>query len=477
LSCRDAICGFREPGSRKRFAKNQEGSVLVQLFRKLALATITSGLIVALWAQQPQGQGQSAAQGPQKNWKDRAEYDLAELIRKEASPQKRLELLNQWTQKYAETEFKLERLQYFLITYQALNQFPKVYDTAKEILAIEPRNPQGLFWVMAFTLNNKAPDALDAGEKAANTLVSNLNAIFAPEKKPAEVGEDVWKKQKSDFEALAHSALGWVAYERKNYDQAEKEFVKSLEVNPANGQVSFWAGTVVIAQKNPDKYPQAIWHFARAASYAGPGEFPAANKKQLEGYLSKVYTTYHGDQSGLDEIKAKAATQPIPPGDFKIKTSAEIAHEKEEEFKKTNPMLALWMSVKKELAAAGGEQYFEERVKGAALPGGASGVTKFRGKLISMKPVARPKELVLGIADANTPEVTLKFETPLAGKAEPGIEIGFSGTATAFTKDPFMVTFEVEKEDLEGWVAQPAAPASKKATGGAKKGAVTKKKK
>jgi hypothetical protein len=100
-------------------------------------------------------------------------------------------------------------------------------------------------------------------------------------------------------------------------------------------------------------------------------------------------------------------------------------------------------------------------------------VQKFKGYLISMKPAANPKELVIGITDATTPEVTLKLDTPLKGKADPGQEIAFSGIASAFTKEPFNLTFDVEKANLEGWPAQAAPAPVKKAA--PKKGTTKKK--
>ena len=61
------------------------------------------------------------------------------------------------------------------------------------------------------------------------------------------------------------------------------------------------------------------------------------------------------------------------------------------------------------------------------------------------------------------------------GKADPGIEIEFTGVAKEFAKEPFMVTFEVEKAKLTGWPVKDTAPkaAPKKAPA---KGAVAKKK-
>ena len=88
-----------------------------------------------------------------------------------------------------------------------------------------------------------------------------------------------------------------------------------------------------------------------------------------------------------------------------------------------------------------------------------------------------PKELVLSMDTTQNVgsegEVTLKVEGGLRGKADPGIEIEFEGVPSAYSKDPFMLTFDVEKEKLKGWPVQ-AAPVQKKAA--PKKAGVTKKK-
>ena len=86
--------------------------MLVSLKKFVGAAAVASLVTVSLSAQQAQGQaqGQAPAQttgqaaqpasggAAQKNWKDRAEYDLYESITKEATPAKRLELLNQWNE-------------------------------------------------------------------------------------------------------------------------------------------------------------------------------------------------------------------------------------------------------------------------------------------------------------------------------------------------------------------------------------------
>ncbi len=93
-------------------------------------------------------------------------------------------------------------------------------------------------------------------------------------------------------------------------------------------------------------------------------------------------------------------------------------------------------------------------MKDAALPGGAEGIAKFKGTLISMTPAVRPKELILGIENPSVPDVTLKLDSALPGKMEPGAQIEFAGVAKSYTKEPFMVTFAVEKSALSGWTGK-----------------------
>ncbi|MDP3001024.1 MAG: hypothetical protein Q8N47_26315 [Bryobacterales bacterium] len=91
--------------------------------------------------------------------------------------------------------------------------------------------------------------------------------------------------------------------------------------------------------------------------------------------------------------------------------------------------------------------------------------------MIEHKPARNPNAIVVGISDATTAEVTLKLETPMTGRADPGTELEFEGVISGFTKDPFMLTMDIETpaDQISGWPAPtPAAKkaAAKKAAGG-----------
>ena len=349
---------------------------------------------------QPAQSGQAAPAAPaekKKQYKDQQEYTLFDSATKETDANKKLTLLNTWKEKYADSDFKMDRLKLFLTTYQQLGQPAKMIDTAKEILASDPKDITALYWItfLTPTLGSTSSDTLDTGEKAANGL---LNA-----EKPASVKDEDWTKAKSQTDPIAYTTLGWIAMQRHNNDVAEQNFKKSLTIDPKAAQVSYWLGTVIITEKKPEKQAEALFDFARAAAYDGPEALTPDGRRKIDEYLTKVYTTVHGDTSGLAELKAMAKASPTAPADFKIKTAAEIAAEKEEDLKKTNPQLALWLNLKGQLLSPEGQTYFDSSMKGAAVP-------KLRGWIISAKPAVKSKELLVSMEGKDqAANVTLKL--------------------------------------------------------------------
>ena len=417
----------------------------------LSTSTVCVGAFAQTAGQAP------ATQTGQKNWKDRAEYDLYDSITKDTNPKSRLDKLNQWKEKYPTTDFSAERQNLFLTTEVAAGQIQDALNLAKDILGKDPKDFTALYITAYYTPLVKpqpTPEDLDAAEKAANAILAGA--------KPAGVSDADWQKNKNDAEAMAHMDLGWAALNRKQYDTAETEFKKSLSMNPKNGQIPFWLGNAILGEKKPEKQSEALYYYARSASYDGEGALNPAGRAQVQKILQDYYTKYHGGADGLDQLLAQAKSNPNPPANFKIvsvvdKEKAKL--EQEEADAKAHPDIALWKTIKEALTGANAQSYFDSSMKDALLPGGANGVQKFSAHVISMEPATRPKTLVVGIENATTPDATLKFETPLPGKVEPGTFISFSGVAESYTANPFMVVFNVERKNLEGWTGTNPAPA------------------
>jgi tetratricopeptide (TPR) repeat protein len=393
---------------------------------------------------------QDAAKQPQKNWKDRAEYDLYDAILKDTNAKTKLDKLQQWEKQYPTSDYADQRQLLLLTTYVALNQPQQAVAEAKQILTTDPKNFSALYYTMFYTRalagNSPTPEVLDQGEKAAKAILANIDTP------PPNVTPEQWKGARTDVENLAHTTLGWIAMQRKNWDEAEGEFQKSLALNPNNGEVIYFMGTAIASEKKVEKMPTALFYFARAATYEGAGALNPPGRKQVMDYVTKAYRTYHGGDDGFDTLIAAAKASPTPPTDFKIKDAATIANEKQkaaEEEAAKDPQLTLWKNIKAALTGTDGENYFNSSMKDAQLP-------TLKGKVVSLEPETRPKAIIMALEDGKTPDATLKFEAALAGKVEPGTELTFEGVPQSYTTSPFMVVFNVDKDKLHGWTGKNA---------------------
>ncbi len=401
-------------------------------------------------------------QAKQPQWKDRAEYDLYDSILKAQDNNTKLGLLLSWEQKYPQTDYKEARQQLVVQTYQALGKGKEMMEAAKKMAVDSPKSFFALYWINLLTvsLNDTSPAALADGEKYAKAFLGIMDETFDPSKRKAEVSEDAWKKERATMESLGYRTLGWVAMTGNKHEDAENNLEEALKRNPADAQAALWAGTVIARQRKIEKQGHALFYFARAAAYDGQGALPQAARDQVMRSFEKNYINFHGGKDKMDEVVALAKANAVAPEGFKILSQDEILQAQEKELETSNPQLAVWVKMKRGLGAPDGASYFESSVKNAHIPGGievgGQKIVKLKGTVVSATPAARPKEVVVGISQAEMSEATLRFATA-QGKIEPGTQIEFSGVPIEFTADPFMVVFEVEPADVLGW-PKPVAP-------------------
>jgi len=429
--------------------------VRIQLFSKAILAaalasTLGVGFSMGQEPQQQQAQGQQQA----SPWKDLAEYDLYQQMTKATDPKEKLRLLEQWKQKYPDSKFKMDRLHMIMATYQQLQDPANMAATAQEILGQDPQDFQALYGMALLAIGQTAPDRLDAGQKAATEIVNNADAIFADSKKPAGTNDAAWADAKKNSLILARRALGWIAFTRQNYAEADTQLHEYLKLNPNDGEAAYWLGTAIIKLQQPERQSEGLFYIARAAAFDGPGAMDAATRKKLEAYVTKAYTGFHGnDPAGLQQLLATAKANAVPPADFKIVSLAEMQAEKDKELAATDPALALWVRLKSALVASDGAQYFDGNMKDALVP--PEGLPAFKGHIIKVEPARNPTTIIVGVADPKVADATIKLapEEAMTGTAEPGTVIEFRGVAKSFTNEPFMLNFESEKANISGWPA------------------------
>jgi hypothetical protein len=108
---------------------------------------------------------------------------------------------------------------------------------------------------------------------------------------------------------------------------------------------------------------------------------------------------------------------------------------------KLDPAATIWLEMKKQLTSPNGQEYFEQNLKGTALP-------LLAGKLISASPTDRPSVLTLAMFGSTGPDVTVRLkgkkgeEASLPGSVVAGSSITFEGVVISFTAEPFMLTVD-----------------------------------
>jgi Tfp pilus assembly protein PilF len=378
--------------------------------------------------------------------KDQGEYDAIQAVQKEKDPQKQLDLLKVWEQKYPQSDFAGQRQ---LSIAQAESQ-----------VAAKGLAP------------NAAAGDQDAAQKAAQDLVQNLDTYLAPANKPANATEDQWKQAHTQIEEQAHLVLATISSGKKDDPKAEEEYKKVLAIDPNNAAAAYSLGTLIYRSKNVMRFSEAFFWIARSLQISGPAALNPAGKQAAEKFLRQAYSGYHGNDMGIDDLMKTASSSPSLPPNFHIDSAVEIANKEAgdaEAFAKAHPDIALWRKIRDALTAADGDTYFMQ-IKGSEIPPqeGAD-FKKFTAKVVMQ---TSPKELLLNLDNA-AGDVTLRFENALKGTIEPGTEVKFKGVVEEFKKDPYnlVLTIEDPKEDVEGIPASAfaGAPAPTKKRTPAKK--------
>ena len=249
----------------------------------------------------------AAPQAKKPQWKSRAEYDAFQAFVKENDPQKRVKLIQDFIQKYPKSDFLANAYVAEMQTYVQMNQTDQATAAAKKALSADSDNLYALSYLsFTFPYTFKSTDA-------------NASAELSQAKQHAQHGLDVLQNlQKPDgvseqqFEAsvkpktkraVFNIALGFVAVQQKDYNQAIKYLEAAAQDQPDNVLIYSLLGESYYNQ-SPRQINQAIWYLAKATSLAESSN--SANAPQLKKFYSQVYEAQHGSNEGEDKVLAEA---------------------------------------------------------------------------------------------------------------------------------------------------------------------------
>lgn len=412
----------------------------------------------------------------EKKVKDQEEYALSTAAFKSMGAQNWAQALTQldaWKQKYPQSDWKDDRDLWLLQGYLVTQQFDKALTFGNEVMDRDlPTmfkgslgNVVGAYFIVTSSASqliqkDATPEQIAVGDKAAHKLLGFAPTYFVPANLPAGETPEAFAQRQAQMEGVAKGFLlteavrpGMKAMANKDCPAAEAAYAKALGDYPDNS----WIAKQLASAYNCEQKPfQAMYEFARAAA-VDPTLGKTQDGPKFTASVKKMYVTLHGDDSGYDALLTQAKATSIPASDFKIVTDDERKAQMADQFAKDNPEIARWQTIKTNLASQG--PAFFESMKGAEVPA-------LLATIAEAKPACRPRELVLYVPSpensAKTSEITLKFDTALAGKPEVGTKIKFVAVADAYAPAPFMLTMTAEKDKVQDLKLSPCAAARKK---------------
>jgi len=170
------------------------------------------------------GRHSSPPNGPlpahEKKFKKPGEYDVASVAIQDVEGRhfaKALTELDVWTQKYTDSDFKADRLYYYVLAYNGVQQPAKVVDTATQLLSSGNENtlqdPRQMMLALYLTSLNiqKLPypshEQFTTGQTAARNLLEFVPTYFTDANRPSQTSSDDWRKAQTEMETTAKTTL------------------------------------------------------------------------------------------------------------------------------------------------------------------------------------------------------------------------------------------------------------------------------
>src|ERR1051326_7930431 len=262
-------------------------------------------------------QGTQPAGGEKKPaWKSREEYDAFQGMASEKDPNKRVQLVEAFVQKYPSSDFKDQAYQVEMATYQQLGDSNKAIAAGKKAIEANPDNITALSYLsFAFPFVFKPDDPnKEADLKNAEDWAKRGLEEVQKLQKPANVTDEQFNQFVKQQRANFNSTMGFIALQRKDYPAAITSLKTAEEDNPGDFYIAYRLGLAYLYSAPPD-FDNAIWNLARADDLAKQAKSPdAAN---VDKFFAQVYVGRHGSDQGQQDVLNQAAGSVNPPAGFK----------------------------------------------------------------------------------------------------------------------------------------------------------------
>jgi tetratricopeptide (TPR) repeat protein len=223
------------------------------------------------------------------------EDTAAKTVQQTTDPNKRIQMAEDFLQKYPQSRYRPSMYQSLVSGYFATQQVPKMLEAGEKEVELNPNDAPVLAVMgqsLARTYNAKAPDAAKQLDKAE--LYSKRAIEITPTlPKPENLTDEAFANAKSDTLVMAHSGLGLVYIRRGKFSEAIPELEQSVK-----------------ADTHPDPDPVNYYLLGVADKQTSHFEAAAAAFSKCATVQSALQATC---KSGAEEAKKQGSTQLSAP--------------------------------------------------------------------------------------------------------------------------------------------------------------------
>jgi tetratricopeptide (TPR) repeat protein len=199
--------------------------------------------------------------------KTQPEFDAYQAAIKNANDPAAMEkAADDFAAKFPDSELRVLLYRVAMHAEQGANNAEKMSETAQKILKIDPDDPEALIGAAEVIAERTRDTDLDRDQRYAEAQKDSqraLQTIDTDAQIPAGTPQEKIDAYKGFLRSSAYSILGTIAFNQKNYVEAEDQFRKSIDAFPAQPDPVVVL-RLAIALDNQGKYPDALKEANRA---------------------------------------------------------------------------------------------------------------------------------------------------------------------------------------------------------------------
>lgn len=391
-----------------------------------------------------------------------AEYNSYQACAGEKTPATQIKCLDDFVAKYPNSALLVYVYPLYASVYNQLKNPQKVIEFADKLVALGDKAEPGIRYQalfarsMAFAslpLKDSDPGAKDIANKARAAALLGLKTLDEL-KKPDNVSDEDFKKQKQQPAILFNYTAGNAAMIAKDYPAAVQSFKAVLALNPEDLSTNYNLGRAYQAM-TPPQWMDAFWYFAKAVTSKGATQ---AQADKVKKYLKGLVANYQGGNvcesltdGELNELLQLAGSSAERPGSYSLPSASDISA-----IQKDMTIASVFTDLK-----AGGDKSKLTWLAACGLE-----FPEVPGKVIEVipgDPIVLKIAFVTSDAEfeaATTPNMDVKVVgQPEAARVEKDSAVHFTGTLVSYDPDPaFFLHWDKAKVKAEDIPKEKGAP-------------------